>query len=403
MLASSKTTAKFPLNTDTISILAICMAYFFYQLFFTSYGVFSVDDFWFANSIYRFSTDIPYRDFLPYKTVLGYYYLLTPMHLSHALITPLFYTKNTLALTNTICLAMSSFWLKRFFPKSAVIISLLLLVCAEFFLTYSTNIRCDILAYWLCLFSVLLLLENKFTLAGIAIGLGFLTSQKALWYIMASNIALLVYGVWLLRDKKTFKNIFYFNLASLSVVAIYITFWSIFSDFKTVLHCVFYDAYVISTLDWYTSARKLFWTAVLSFTPLPFLLWPCTFLSVLIITKPDPLYAKRVFIIIYTTVMMLSIIPYKQPFPYYMLVTVPAFLLLYAAFFSWLFNLFKNETAHEIIIIDNASLWGLILLYNICLAYFVVLFNLSLIYLLMSIIPISIGLLVSDFSKKDPC
>ena len=396
----SNPSLKSPRIADAWSIVALCLLYFIYQIFFTSYGVFSVDDFWFAHHIYKYKTSIPYRDFPPYKTVLGYYYLLTPMSLSHTLLKPLFYTKNTLAFTNAILLAVSSFWLKRFFSQRAVLASLTLLICAEFFLTYSTNIRADLLAYWLCLFSVLLLLEDKFILAGITIGVGFLISQKALWYIIANNFALGIYGLLLLRNWKMLKNILSFNLAIMLTVTIYIVFWSLLADFKTVLHSIFYEAYIISTLDWYNSARKLFWTATISYNPLPFFLWPCTFLSLFIVTKPDPGYARRIFIITYTTIIMLSIIFYKQPFPYYMVVTVPAFLVLYAAFFSWLFTLFKSETPHKTILIDKTGLWGLIFLYTVLLAYLVIFFNLSIVYLLISIIPIALGIFISDVPKK---
>lgn len=179
-------------RNSVLAMFLFCLAYIGFQLVYINHVAITVDEFWFAHRIYQFKSHLPYRDFSPYKTVLGYYLLLLPMLSGHGLMQPLLYMKNTLALLNGVLFFITSFWLTRFFSKSAVLTSLILIICSEFFLAYSADIRVDLLAYWFCLFSVLFLYENKYALAGMALGIGFLVSQKVLWYIFASDCVLLV-------------------------------------------------------------------------------------------------------------------------------------------------------------------------------------------------------------------
>jgi len=387
-----------------LGTLLLCLGYLGFELFFTSFTTIGVDEFWFAHWIHRYKDGIPYRDFPPYKTVLGYYLLLIPMIISHifskVLLGPLFYIKNSIAILNTLLFFISALWLKKYFPKPAVLSGLALLISAEFVLTFSTNIRVDFLAYWFCLFSALLLLEKRFILAGLIIGLGFLTSQKALWYIMASNSAL---GLcWLLfnRDWKNFRSILQFNFAFLFCVIIYIVFWSSFANLKTVLNNMFYEAYIMYQVDWYASARKLFWTISITQNPAPFLLWPLALISLFIIPQQDKLHKLRVFCVTYGSVIMLCLIPYKQIFPYYMLTAIPALLLLYIAFFAWLEALISSHHKFNILCLNKASVWILLVLYNIGLLVLILLFNLPTVYFLINLFTFFLGIYLTQLPKK---
>ncbi|HTM05940.1 MAG TPA: hypothetical protein VL201_01755, partial [Patescibacteria group bacterium] len=397
-----------------ICITFFCLAYFLFQLFNNQFACWNVDDFWFAHRIYQFKANLPYRDFAPYKTVLGYYILLPSMIFGHDALSPLLYTKNLIAVLNTACFALTGYWLTKFFPKNAVLITLALMMSAVFVLNYSTNIRVDLLAYWLCLFSALFLLSHQFVRAGIMLACGFLISQKVLWYIAASDIALVVY--WLLGlveqfarlqgcqlkhgsqlktcwgdNNVTFWGIVVFNIIIALPIVIYVAIWSWFAGLDTVLHSVFYEAYVMFQLDSYESARKLFWWYTLQFNAFIFLIWPISFLTLFASPPNDTLHGKRIFIVTYATVIMFCLIPFKQIFPYYMLTTLPAFLLLYAAFFSWIFALFQHSSPPKLYILDKTAVWGLILIYLFSFSYLCIIFSLSLFYLLISLIPVLLG------------
>lgn len=381
-----------------ICLFSACLAYFSYEAFATYFSAFYVDDFNFAHLIYRYKNALPYRDFAPYKTVLGYYLLLPPMLSSHSLLAPLYNTKIFIALLNSILFFISGCWLTCFFPRAAVLGGMLLIIFTEFVLSYSTNIRVDIFAYWLCLFAFLLLLENRHALAGILIGTGFLFSQKALWYIVASNCAIGVYWLCFSRNWRYASHILLFNFCCIATIMIYAAFWAHFSSFSLVMHNLFLDAAALYKLNIYDAARIGFWSTSVSQNPLLLLLWPVTLLSLFVTSEKDTDYQKRLMIVTYAFVIMLSLISYKQPFTYYVLTAMPAFMLLYAAFFSWLSMIPNSANATQIIFANQKILILLTLLYLAIFIFVSILLSIGKFYFCIGLIPVF--LLCYLFSAK---
>jgi hypothetical protein len=380
----------------TIGITLLCLMYFIFQLFNNQYTIWSVDDFWFAHRIYEFKDGLPYRDFSPYKTVLGYYLLLPTMTLGHDALTPLLYTKQFIALLNTLFFAITAYYLTRIFSKTAIFTTLLLLISTPFVLQYSTNIRVDLLAYWACLFSALFLLNNRFFLAGITLGIAFLTSQKVIWYIAASDCALAAYWLFAVRHKNIFLGAILFNLALVITVSIYIVIWSWFAGLHTVLYNLFYEAYIMFQLDSYDSTRRFFWGYTLTHNPFLFLLWPLSFVTLFVKPANDILLGKRIFIAVYASVILFCLISYKQVFPYYMLTTLPAFILLYTAFFSWLIALLQNQSLPAVAIIGKEGLWSFITLYFVFFLYINIIFVLPPICLFIGFFALLIGIKITS-------
>jgi hypothetical protein len=203
-------------------VIFLCLGYLGFEFFLNSYSMLSVDEFWFAQRTYQYKNNLPYRDFSPYKTVIGYYLLLLPMLIPHSLFGMLIFMKNAITLLNTLVLFSASIWLTRFFSSLAILVTLILLMATDVVLTYSTNIRVDLFAYWFCFFSLLFLLEQRYFLAGMLLGLGFATSQKALWYLLASNFALSISWLIATRHIKTLWPILKFNFTTLFIITLYI-------------------------------------------------------------------------------------------------------------------------------------------------------------------------------------
>lgn len=236
----------------------LCLCYFGFECFITYHTALVADDFWFTHWIYQFKHHLPYRDFVPHTTVLGYYLLLPAMQQAADGLAPLYHIKLWLALINACCFFGASCWLTRFFPRNAVLCSAALLIAAEFFLSNSTHIRIDILAYWFCLAAFLLIFENKFMLAGMIFACGFCTSQKTVWFIFAANVALAL--DWLMYEKswRQAKKILLMNGVFFSFVVLYLLGWSAVSSFSRVMNPTFFDAYAVYQLDLYLAARKFF-------------------------------------------------------------------------------------------------------------------------------------------------
>src|SRR6185437_4668730 len=159
-----------------------------------------------------------------------------------------------------------------------------------------------------------------------------------------------------------------------------------FAGLQTVLHNMFYEAYIMFQLDTYDSVRRFFWGYTLAHNPFIFSLWPLSLLTLFVSPAHDTLWDKRIFIVVYTFVILFCLIPYKQVFPYYMLTTLPAFILLYTAFFSWIIALLQNPSAITIHIIGKEGVWGLIILYCFSFLYINIIF-------LLQPICLSIGLI----------
>lgn len=371
-----------------IGLISLSFLYLTFELFFNYYSMITVDEFWFAHRIYQYRSGLPYQDFAPYKTVLGYYLLLIPMSITGGILQTLIFTKNTIALLNTFILAGSALWLQRFFNPKAILISLVLLISADITLTYSTQIRVDLLAYWFCFISLLFLLDKRFWYAGLMLGLGFLISQKTIWYLLASNIALGSYFICFMRTRQCLKQIIQFNLIVIGIIAIYLMFWSTLTDWQTVIQSVFYEASAMYQLDWYDQSRFEFWQYILRYNPLLFLLWPITVLCLGITYNTDKNYSQRFFILSYAFTILFCLIPYKQVFPYYMQVTIPIFFILYAAFFSWLLQLFRSKNIT--FLLPAKYVWAYTVAYTIALTAIIIIFHLPIAYLLLSAIPFAL-------------
>jgi hypothetical protein len=125
------------------------------------------------------------------------------------------------------------------------------------------------------------------------------------------------------------------------------------------------------------------------------LLWPLTLISVLVTFNNDAEYQRRLFITVYAFTILFLLLPYKQVFPYYMQVTIPVFFILYTAFADWLFELFKQKTALNILIGKNGLILALALYISLIIGA-IVLFQLPEVYLIICLIPILLGVFIAN-------
>lgn len=374
-------------------ILLLCLAYFLFELGYISYAKFSLDDFWLSYHTYQYKLALPYRDFSPYKTVLGYYFYLPPLILFDGVISPIIYTKLWIVLINVFFLAVAAKWLKIFFSPRAVITTLMLIISMQIFLCFSVDVRVDLLAYWFCLFSILFLFEEKYVWAGLSIGLGFIICQKAIWYFIATNCGLFCQWFVEKRNWKTVKEIFLFNYYALLIVGTYIVFWSFLADLKTVLHSVFYEPYIISTVTWYDAYSYYLWRIVIDNNPALVLLWPIAYLGLFIMPIKN-----RLFILVYSTVILFFIIHCRHPFAYYFLSAIPILFIVYSAFFTEIYKGFKPNNKSKKLIVVVA------ILYLLSLLFLSLRFALPNSYLIVVLIPISLAISYSiDLNRQWQC
>jgi hypothetical protein len=323
-------------------LLLLCIGYFAFEFYYIAHNIFSVDDFWLAYHTFHYKIAIPYRDFAPYKTVLGYYLLMLPMLVTQGTLTTLFAVKGWLVAVNIIAIACCGFWLKKFFSPAAALMSLALLLTSFAFLAYSTEIRVDLLAYWFCIFSLLSIFERRFVQAGCLIAVAFLISQKSLWCLLAMEGGLVAS-----LGMTAFKPLVKFNFAAACCLSLYILVWASLSSFTIVMHSIFYEAFLIAKLTDYQSAIAEFWKLTLGRNFIVFFIWVFAWLSLWL--PPQHLtLSQRMFIGVYSTIMAGFFLSYQQPFAYHLLVMAPSLLLLAAALCDWIFTVFTSPLARKV-------------------------------------------------------
>ncbi len=119
-----------------------------------------MDEFDGANEAYQLLDLTPYKDYRPYKTVLGYYVQLPPLLLTSDPWTGLMLSKFWLALINAAAIFASTLALASIFSPPAALVGQLLLISVTTFLERSSEIRVDMLTAWFGLASFLLLLKS---------------------------------------------------------------------------------------------------------------------------------------------------------------------------------------------------------------------------------------------------
>lgn len=200
---------------------ALCLWYAVIQLIYVSGIPLVMDEFQGARAVQKLTTGIPYRDFVPYKTVLGYYIQLPALLLGSDAWSKVIYIKYEMVLINTACLMAGAVILARHFRKAAVVMGLLVVVCMSTFLERSSALRVDMLTAWFGLFSMLALLERRVVVAGLLASAGFLTSQKGVYYMFAGGLALGMYWLFAERTLRRFIDAAVFTVCALAPILLY--------------------------------------------------------------------------------------------------------------------------------------------------------------------------------------
>lgn len=364
-----------PQRVFWLGLALICSIYLIFEWLFIPFSALSADEFVFARHIHEYTTGLPYRDFPPYKTVLGYYLLSLPLYFVHDVLKPLFYIKEEIALINASFFVLFGFWAARFFSKKAIILSLLLIIANQFFLVYSADLRVDMLTSWCCLIALFFILERRFYLSGISISIAFLISQKALWYLVAINSGILV--CWYLKKDSAFswRSFLKFNISAAVPLLIYILFWSLLSSPSTVLYNLFYEAFIQAGINWYLPIYLLCWQRILSHGTLLFFLWPAVFL-ILKNASITKINENSFFIIVAGTTALIQFMLYLQPFPYNFVFTIPAFFLLFNELLDWLFSSSHETLSQNTLTFNNVNLFLIVAVTAIYL-FFIHFFALS--------------------------
>lgn len=300
------------------------------------------DEFGGAQAAYRVTELIPYRDFPPYKTVLGYYVQALPLLLTDNLWAGILLIRLEMAVINTLVLVFVAFRLRRHFRGSAICLALAALVVMSTFVERSFVLRVDMLGSLCGLLSLVFLLERRPAVAGALAGLGFLFSQKSAYFILAGGAALGTWWLWRLwrhrfeqaeTARKAFFGLAFYSSAVFAVLIAYFGFWSWVGSFDQAVLRVAQTSADIGLTDRPYICSRDFWWQTLRRNPGFY-----GAAALALVTLAPVVWQKRRHrdwrLLAYGTSMVALSVWHKQPCPYFFVILIPTLFVLIVDLFE---------------------------------------------------------------------
>jgi hypothetical protein len=349
--------------------LALSVAWFiFVELVFSTTVPFHADEFQGAHAAYRLTHQIPYRDFLPYKTVLGYYVQLPPLLLAGPGWAGLTAARIYTTAINALALTLVGLALGRRYRLDAAALSMVLLVFVSTFLDQAFEIRVDMLTGWVGVSTLLLLLASHPVAAGAMAGLAFLVSQKGLFYIVAGMAALVAVACTRGRGRSGWADVLRFGAATSLVILAYLGLWVAIAGVRDVLFITFPAAAGIARravyegirLRWLKTAFRnpiFYGAALLGLGRLAVLLWHGWRQRG---AGGPPAVDKHILLLIFATVLLAQMAVYPQPWSYLFLLAIPVLAIVIA---DWLDAIMRGAEAMKMSVPVTFLVVGLGVLY----------------------------------------
>jgi hypothetical protein len=318
-----------------LGVVLCALAYLMVQVIYISTLPLVKDEFQGAIQVYRASQGIPYVDYWPYKTVLGYLIQVPGLIIPEDIWSRILGIKYEMALINTAALVLAAIMLTRHFSKRSVLIGLLLWICMSTFLERSSALRVDMLTAWAGFFSLLFLLRERPLVAGLLCGIGFLISQKGLYFALSGGAAMAFTWAFAERTKDTANRVGLFVAATLLPIALYVLFFtSLAPSVDDVLGRIFFRHRRQVFADYFPDARA-YWWQTLGRNPLFYglALW-----GLLRLTWRGHTGARSThftpILSIYTLVLTGLCIWHKQSWPYFFVFLIPTAVLSITCLFD---------------------------------------------------------------------
>jgi hypothetical protein len=363
-----------------VALLAICLLYGAIEAVYVLRLPLVMDEFQSASAIRDLAHGIPYRDFTPYKNVLGHYLQLPALLIARTPWSALMLVKLQALGVNVLALAFAALLLRRHFRPSAVLSGLALTIVMSSFLERSAELRVDMLTAWPGLFSLLLLLHRRWLGAGILAGISFLVSQKGVYFCVAGAIATLPHAAagaavdppWKPKKRLDPGPSLRFVIGALTPIAAYVVVWGMASSLETVYAAVFGAPQRIAFQPLYEDVRFRYWLQTVWRNPI-FYLFAFLGLAQLglrgasstdprkgapITSGTDTLTARALFL--YGLVIGGLGLWHRQPWPYFFVLLIPTLFVLLVAFLDRVIALPPQRRSARVLKVVVAVLYVLI-------------------------------------------
>lgn len=285
-----------------------------------------MDEFEGAHSVHQFASGLPYRDFDPYKTVLGYYFQLPALEMPHDLWRGMLAVKLEMAAAVILVFLGTTIALHRRLASVPLLLSTAMLVAMSNFAERSSDLRVDMLTALAGFIALVALIGRRTLSAGAMVAVSILISQKGVLYLAASG-AVLVVDLIVTEDRRAALRRGLTFAGSFALVFLsYLTVWSLIATPRIVMGAVFGTAARVALSEVY-SIRGQFWAQTLMRNPLYWLLAAIA-IPILLRRWRDPALRS---IAVYGAVILILGAWYRQPWPYFFVILSPTIFLLHAA------------------------------------------------------------------------
>jgi hypothetical protein len=315
-----------------LAIALLSLGYAVLQVIYIEHLPMVMDEFAGEAEVYRLTHSVPYRDFVPYKTVLGYYLSLPAALLVRAPWDRLMAIKVEIVLINTMVIAATAFYLRRFYSRTAALLGLAVFLCCSGFLERSSELRVDMLTAWAGLASFLLLMRGRAGWAGVLAAVSFLISQKGSFYVVAANAALGVHWIVFARTRAHFRKLVSFDAAAAAAVAVYFAVWSALSSPQAVFDATFRAAAGVALRQGYRLA--LYWELLIERNPAIFLFALMALVVLVMRWRRRDTRSIDVYVPVYAATVLAQMIWYPQSWPYFFVLMFPTLFVLHSAGFD---------------------------------------------------------------------
>lgn len=280
-----------------------------------------MDEFAGAREIYRLVDQIPYRDFMPYKTLLGYLVQAPVLILTPDTWWSMIAVKLQMVAINASAAFFACSRLANVFSRRAVVAALALLLVMSNFLERSAELRVDMLTGWAGLFSLVFLLEGRFLRAGLWGGLSFLVSQKGIYFLLGGAFALAVELV-ITRTREDLRKGVLFASGATVIIAAYLVLFGAIGGVNNVIAGIFENSSRVAQQSiptiWPTA-----WQQTLSRNPLFYLL---ALAGPLLLVRRFRSRSQHERLLVFFALGFCALaVWHKQPWPYYFVIPAVAF------------------------------------------------------------------------------
>lgn len=312
------------------AVAVICAIYAIIEWHYVARLPLAVDEMHGVAHPLRLRSEIPYRDFVPYKTVLGYYLQLLPTLFTSSPWLKFLYIKWFLAAVTALALFVAGWMLRRHYHKTAILFALVMLVMMNTFLERSAELRIDMLTSLFGLFGLICLLRNNWVATGLLTGAAFITSQKGIYFITAGGLATCVMLLTPSRKRDVLRDIVVYSASVACVIGSYILFWAAFSSLDSVVAAMFNPRVkALATAELYDLMWiRTFWVQTVQRNPFFYLLAAMA-LGRLFSVRGDAGHGFRnLRLFAFGLAVCMQCLWHRQPWPYFFVLLLPTLFVL---------------------------------------------------------------------------